>query len=445
MTALLEQALGETALHDTARKLGFFARLRAITPHRLILSLLLTLATQRVETLADLHRGFVATSGVAVTYKPFFNQLAKPAFARLMQAVLARLIKHLVLQVLVVTPGSPLAEFDDVLAHDSTEFRLPDWFQARFPGRYPVKACAVAALHVTLSLRRDQPVRVQLTSQRAAAKLHRPHPTSLRKKLFLGDRAYADCLYVVDVAAAGGSCLVRATKRINPKIRGGYVGERAWEPACGAKFQAVLAQAAGQHLDLDVEFPRSRRRPKVCRVRLLALWNPQTQAHLLLLTNLPRERFSAAYLGELYALRWQVELLFKEWKSYANLHAFSTEKETIATGLIWAALAAAFLKRFCAHATAHVYPGTAISTRTTAMALGPLLAEVLRALARGRGIQRELRRLFAFLHTQARRTQPKREHTRGRGRTGLRARGTETPPHPPSPARKSASLAPLVA
>src|SRR3989442_11780194 len=27
----------------------------------------------------------------------------------------------------------------------------------------------------------------------------------------------------------------------------------------------------------------------------------------------------------LYKWRWQVELLLKEWKSYANLHAFDTE------------------------------------------------------------------------------------------------------------------------
>ena len=37
---------------------------------------------------------------------------------------------------------------------------------------------------------------------------------------------------------------------------------------------------------------------------------------ILLATNLPPERYSA--LMKAYRLRWQVELLFKEWKSYAN-------------------------------------------------------------------------------------------------------------------------------
>ena len=46
------------------------------------------------------------------------------------------------------------------------------------------------------------------------------------------------------------------------------------------------------------------------------------------------------------ACDYNIELLFQEWKSYANLHAFDTEKPAIVEGLIWAAIAAAALKRF---------------------------------------------------------------------------------------------------
>jgi hypothetical protein len=38
-------------------------------------------------------------------------------------------------------------------------------------------------------------------------------------------------------------------------------------------------------------------------------------------------------------------LLFKEWKSHANLHRFSATKAPIAQGLLWIAIAAALLKR----------------------------------------------------------------------------------------------------
>jgi hypothetical protein len=41
-----------------------------------------------------------------------------------------------------------------------------------------------------------------------------------------------------------------------------------------------------------------------------------------LCTDLPRTPFSLDLVARLY-FRWQVELLFKEWKRYANLHKFN--------------------------------------------------------------------------------------------------------------------------
>ena len=90
---------------------------------------------------------------------------------------------------------------------------------------------------------------------------------------------------------------------------------------------------------------------KTLRARLAARWNPESKAYVFLVTNLPRERVSAEQVGQVYRLRWQVELMFKEWKSYASLRAFDTANENIAEGLIWIALVAATLKRHVANAT----------------------------------------------------------------------------------------------
>ena len=57
---------------------------------------------------------------------------------------------------------------------------------------------------------------------------------------------------------------------------------------------------------------------------------PQTKAYQTLMTNLPRDEFSVQQVMDAYRLRWQIELLFKEWKSYANLHAFGTSNPAIA-------------------------------------------------------------------------------------------------------------------
>jgi hypothetical protein len=57
-----------------------------------------------------------------------------------------------------------------------------------------------------------------------------------------------------------------------------------------------------------------------------------SQAHLVLLawnlfiTNVPRTIWQTETVGKVYPLRWQVELIFKSWKSYLHLASIKTKK-----------------------------------------------------------------------------------------------------------------------
>lgn len=50
----------------------------------------------------------------------------------------------------------------------------------------------------------------------------------------------------------------------------------------------------------------------------------------------------------LYRCRWQVELLFKEWKSHNRLKGFVTGEKAIAEGLVWTSLLSLVKKRWVA-------------------------------------------------------------------------------------------------
>ena len=121
-----------------------------------------------------------------------------------------------------------------------------------------------------------------------------------------------------------------------------------------------------------------------------------------------------------YTLRWQVELLFKEWKSYTNLHTFDTEKATIAEALIWASLAASALKRFLAHAAEHLLE-VVISTRKASMPSAYDLPELFRALRHGAGpwYRRAFKAMIHYLGSNATRAHPERDARTGRSRLGL--------------------------
>ena len=121
-----------------------------------------------------------------------------------------------------------------------------------------------------------------------------------------------------------------------------------------------------------------------------------------------------------YKLRWQVELLFKEWKSYTNLHKFETETESISETLIWASLAASAIKRFLAHAAEHLLEAV-ISTRKAAMPSAYDLPELFRALRYGDGpwYRHAFSSMIAYLGKNAKRAHPKRDSRTGRSLLGL--------------------------
>ena len=72
-------------------------------------------------------------------------------------------------------------------------------------------------------------------------------------------------------------------------------------------------------MDFDVEWKDYRCRLIRCRV-------PSEEKIITWLTNLPRNAFSYNEIMLLYRTRWQIELLFKELKSYNNLKKFNIQR-----------------------------------------------------------------------------------------------------------------------
>jgi hypothetical protein len=64
---------------------------------------------------------------------------------------------------------------------------------------------------------------------------------------------------------------------------------------------------------------------------------------LILMTNVPAQLLPTAALGYLYRVRWQVELLFKQWKSVLRLDAIPSQNACRVQCEVWARLLAALL------------------------------------------------------------------------------------------------------
>jgi ribosome-associated translation inhibitor RaiA len=409
----------EPLLNACGKDVMFCRRQRVITPFRLGLALTATCASQRVETIADFHCGFNALFGTTITYKAFSNQLAKPHFADVARTMTERLISEMTLKVLGFAKGHAFAAFRRIIIQDGSSFAIHDGLREVFPGRFKVVKPAAVELHTTMDLLCDAPTTVVLTPDTTSEQAFLPEPSSLRDSLLLADRGYVDLHYLRRVQDAGGFFLIRAKAGMHPHVVEAFREDgKRLRSLRNKPLKAVHAKLPKrQRVELVVQWQVD---GHPVRLRLIVSWNRQTKEFCYLVTNLPAKRYPLDMICRAYKWRWQVELLLKEWKSYANLHAFDTENAAIVEGLIWTAIAAAALKRFLAHMT-QLLVEVPMSTRKVSMCALHILGDIVRALTRGdiAGLYAALEAAITSLACHAQRAHPKRDRQTGRAQLGL--------------------------
>jgi len=417
----LARALCVVDVNNIGRETGQSRRLRTVTPHRLFLSTVAGLASAKVESLADLLREFNRQNKVTVAYKAFYNRLAQAGFARFMHVMFSRLVEQLSIQTLKPDGHSAVARFKDIVIQDGSSFALKKSLRDVFPGRFTATEPAAVEIHATYSGFSDEVSVVQIAPDTEGERRFLPKPSALKGCLLLADRGYPAVDYFEAVVKEGGSFIVRLSRSHNPWVRAAWVDGRRVKISKQIRLSAFIAKNAQRQMDLDVEYERGTR---TAGFRVVVLPGNETTMTRLC-TNLSRTPFSIGLVSRLYRFRWQIELLFKEWKSYANLHKFNTANEHIAAGLIWASLCAAVLKRFMAHA-AQAVAGKPISTRRVSMCAGHIIDAIFLAMLGCRSIGSAFREGIAFLLANARRSNPARDRKTGRLRAGLLVAG-ETP------------------
>jgi Transposase DDE domain len=354
-----------------------------------------------------------------LTYKAFYNQLAKPHFADFARTMTSRLIGAMTLKVLGFATGRPFGEFRRIRLQDGSAFAIPDGLREVFPGRFQTVKPAAVALHTTMDLRCDAPSTVVLTPDTTNEQAFLPEPVTLTGSLLLADRGYVDFHSLRRVQDEGGFCLIRAQAGMNPQIL-----EALRED--GNRLRSLRHKSLQS---IHATLPKRQRGERVVQwqvdgrplsLRLIVSGNRRQKAFCSLLTHLPAPRYTLEMLCRAYTWRWQGERLLKEWTSYANLHAFDTANPALVEGLIWTAIAAAALKRFLAHMP-QLLVEVPMSTRKVAMCARHVLGDLVEALKRGdvAGLYAALEAASTSLARHARRAHPKRDRQTGRSQLGL--------------------------
>jgi len=388
-----------------------------VTPQRLVCALVEALGSLRVRTIADILRTFNAQNALATRYKAFYNRLARPEFPVFVRQVYLDVLRKLSQSVLRAESPEHFGYFSDIVVQDGSSFAVHDALAETFGGRFSTNRPAAVELHTFISVFHDQVLNTQLAPDKHAERDFLPAPGDLTGKLLLADRGYPSLEYFQQVIDADGYFLMRAKADLNPKVvcvRGPGGRLPRFE---GYRLQDVLRWLPRRRLDLVVQWGRPQGR--TLRLRMVLVWTPKKQ-FMVLVTNVTRRILSATQVAETYRLRWQIELVFKEWKSFANLHEFGSANPALVEGLIWASLCAAALKRSLAHASQRVGRRVAISTHVAAMCGAHILRDLLRCALEGfHDLEIILEEIVHFLSNNAARAHPQRDRIKGRLRFGL--------------------------
>src|SRR5688572_30013534 len=274
MANKFQSLLNADGFNERGQQLGFAKRKRRLTPFRLGLSVLASMATQDVQTIADLHRQFNELWQMGTDYKAFHKQLGKSSAPEFFLDSLCDIMSRLSMKVLGFEAAEAFSEFNHLLLQDGTSFALHNALAQVFPGRFNAVSPAAVELHCPLDLLQDAPITIALSPDTDSEHGYRPEPESLRHDLLVADRGYLDLTYLRDIERHGGFFIVRSKSNLNPRVIDAHREDGKRLNSCqGREFQAIISKfPKQQRTDLEVEWLIE---GEAFRVRQIVSWNPE--------------------------------------------------------------------------------------------------------------------------------------------------------------------------
>ncbi len=354
----MQRILGPVA-ERAARATGLVQRASKLTGARFVQTLVFGWLAQPEARLSQLAQT-AATLGVALSPQALDGRFGA-ASAACLREVLEAAVQVVVAADPVVVPV--LRRFTAVAVQDCTTIALPAALAATWPGcggSTPSSGAAALKLGVRLDLVTGQLtgpyVEAGRTNDRAAIAAAAPLPPGALRLADLG-------FFSVDELAAQAAQGVWWLSRWQP-------GTALYAPD-GQRHELLplLTTASGTTLDLAVRLGARQRLP----ARLLAARVPQevadqrrrraraaardkgrtaSAAHLalcawtILLTSVPVDRLTLREALVLARARWQIELLFKRWKSHQRVDAWRSANPWRILTEVYAKLLAVLLQHW---------------------------------------------------------------------------------------------------
>jgi len=327
---------------ELAREAGAFCRRRKVDIAEFFWLLVLGFGTGRERTLAGLRRSFEKATGLTLEESGFYKRFNK-GLRNLMRKAASEAFASL--EGIGRALEGPLGQFRDLVVTDSTVMRLHDLLEKAFPACRTNHTKAALKLHAVVSVLGAGGNSLKITDQRTHDGPVFRVGRWVRDRLLVFDLGYFRYQLFDCIDRNGGHFISRLKRSGNPLIVASNLTHRGRAvQVVGRHLLEVVANLKRQVLDVTVQVSFKRRQYAGKHsggrrlLRVVGVKDPASGKYHLYVTNIPTSRLSAAEIAQVYATRWQIELLFKELKSHYRIEDLPSRKREIVEALVYAAV-----------------------------------------------------------------------------------------------------------
>jgi hypothetical protein len=342
--AMLTKFFASDDIEHTARRTGFVKRASKITGKIFLALVTFGVWSDAKTTLAQLAAKVThVVDHLEVSPEAIHQRMNKRAVAFLQDMIRQAFTKVQSLE--KMCDDGLFAYFTKVYLADSTGFGLPESLKETFPGAGGSAAQAGAKIQAVWDYKHSVFAHFALTPWNIPDQKYIDHVVGLARKgaLFIFDLGYFKIQAFARLAEAEAYFL----SRLNHQTK-------IFASVDGHVHSVDLASFLNTVEDNIIEKPIFMRAKELVASRLIASRVPEaivnerrrkarknakkkgytpSKAHLellawsLFITNVPSTIWKTETVIKVYPIRWQVELIFKSWKSYLHLASINTKKE----------------------------------------------------------------------------------------------------------------------